>query len=133
MSDPRRPAAPPALPETVTGDYAAGRPPAPDAPTLTGAGPPAATGDLGIPNPFGRYAVTRLLGRGGMGAVFLAHDTQLDRPVALKIPVFGGTLTASQKERFFREARAISALRHPNLCPVFDVDEEQSIVYLTMA
>jgi serine/threonine protein kinase len=68
-----------------------------------------------------------------MGAVFLAQDTALDRPVALKIPVFGGTLTAGQKERFFREARAISALRHPNLCPVFDVDEEQGIVYLTMA
>src|SRR3954463_3056026 len=125
MADPRLPAAPPPLPETVTGDYSSGSgrndPPAPDTPTVTAAGRGVPAGDLGIPNPFGRYAVTRLLGRGGMGAVFLAHDSQLDRPVALKIPVFGGTLTASQKERFFREARAISALRHPNLCPVFDV------------
>jgi serine/threonine protein kinase len=129
MSDPRPPAdAPPALPETLTGDYSSGTSkdpaPRPDSPTLTNSGTAATIGELGIPNPFGRYAVTRLLGRGGMGAVFLAHDTQMDRPVALKIPVFGKTLTAGQKERFQREARAISALRHPNLCPVFDVDEE---------
>jgi len=135
MSDPRPPAAPPHLPETVTGEWPSGGEPAPapDGPTLTASGTTTATDEFGIPNPFGRYTVTRLLGRGGMGAVFLAHDTQMDRPVALKIPVFGGTLTAGQKERFFREARAISALRHPNLCPVFDVDEEQGIVYLTMA
>jgi serine/threonine protein kinase len=133
MSDPRPPAAPPSLPETRTGDYSSGTASAPDSPTRTASGTAAAAADLGIPNPFGRYSVTRLLGRGGMGAVYLAHDSQLDRPVALKIPILGGTLTAAQKERFFREARAISALRHPNLCPVFDVDEEQGIVYLTMA
>src|SRR4051795_9355711 len=117
MSDPRPPAAPPALPDTRTGDYSAGAGPTPDGPTVTASGAPPAAGDLGIPNPFGRYSVTRLLGRGGMGAVYLAHDIQLDRPVALKIPILGGTLPAAQKERFFREARAISALRHPNLCP----------------
>ena len=137
MSDPRPPAPTPPLPETVTAEWSSGADgdaaPTPDSPTRTASGTTAAAGELGIPNPLGRYAVTRLLGRGGMGAVFLAHDTQLDRPVALKIPVFGGTLTAGQKERFFREARAISALRHPNLCPVFDVDEEQGVVFLTMA
>jgi serine/threonine protein kinase len=88
---------------------------------------------LGIPNPFGRYTVQRLLGRGGMGAVFLAHDTQLERPVALKIPTFRGALSAGQKERFLREARAVAALRHPHICPVFDVDEEQGVLYLTTA
>lgn len=137
MSDPRPPAASPPLPDTLTGDYSSGTnkdpAPTPDSPTRTASGATAPVGELGIPNPFGRYAVARLLGRGGMGAVYLAHDTQMDRPVALKIPVFGGTLTAGQKERFVREARAISALRHPNLCPVFDVDEEQGIFYLTMA
>ena len=137
MSDPRPPAAPPALPETLTGDYSSGtnKDPErrPDSPTLTASGTTATIGELGIPNPFGRYTVTRLLGRGGMGAVFLAQDAQLDRPVALKIPVFGKVFTAGQKERFIREAKAIAALRHPNLCPVFDVDEEQGILYLTMA
>jgi serine/threonine protein kinase len=137
MTDPRPPATPPTLPETLTGDWSSGTDrdavPTPDSPTRTASGTTTTTGDLGIPNPFGRYTLTRLLGRGGMGAVFLAHDTQMDRPVALKIPVFGGTLTAGQKERFEREARAISALRHPNLCPVFDVGEEQGILFLTMA
>ena len=88
---------------------------------------------FGIPNPFGRYTVVRLLGRGGMGAVFLAQDSQLARPVALKIPMFRGTLSATQKERFLREARAVSALRHSHLCPVFDVGEEQGILFLTTA
>ncbi|MBO0699910.1 MAG: serine/threonine protein kinase, partial [Zavarzinella sp.] len=103
--------------------------------TVTSAGQPPVgpEGEPGIPNPFGRYTVTRLLGRGGMGAVFLAHDPQLDRPVALKIPTFRGALTAGQKERFLREARSIAALRHPNLCPVFDAGEEQGVLYLTMA
>jgi serine/threonine protein kinase len=135
MSDPRPPAAPPPLPETVTGEWPSGidAAPAPDSPTLSASGTTTVAGEFGIPDQFGRYSITRLIGRGGMGAVFLAHDAQLDRPVALKIPILGGTLTAGQKERFFREARAISALRHPNLCPVFDVDEEQGIVYLTMA
>src|SRR5437660_1350018 len=87
------------LPETVTGEWPADRPPA-DTPTVTSSGSSPAGGEFGIPNPFGRYAIHRLLGRGGMGAVFLAHDTQLDRPVALKVPAFGGTLTAAQKERF---------------------------------
>jgi serine/threonine protein kinase len=102
---------------------------------VTSAGQPAVgpAGEPGIPNPFGRYTVVRLLGRGGMGAVFLAHDSQLERPVALKIPTFRGALSAGQKERFLREARSIAALRHPNLCPVFDAGEESGILYLTMA
>jgi serine/threonine protein kinase len=131
MPDPRpqsdRAAGPP---ETETGEWA-GLPPA--EPTLTVPNTGSAVGDLGIPNPFGRYRITHLLGRGGMGAVFLAHDTQLDRPVAVKVPTFEGALTVAQKERFFREARAIAALRHPNICPVFDVGEEQGFLFLTMA
>ena len=142
MSDPRpRPPAgpPPAPTEAATGEWSSATPPdrstppAADSPTLTASGQPAAAGDLGIPNPFGRYTVERLLGRGGMGAVYLAHDTQLERPVALKIPAFRGAPSAGQKERFFREARAVAALRHPNICPVFDVDEEHGTLYLTTA
>src|SRR5262245_4526540 len=134
---PRPPGTPPPLPpptDEATAEWSAVTPSAAGV-TRTSSGPPPALEPeaFDIPNPFGRYMVIRLLGRGGMGAVFLAHDTQLDRPVALKIPAFGDTLTRSQKERFRREARAIAALRHPNICPVFDVDEEQGLLYLTMA
>jgi serine/threonine protein kinase len=140
MDDPRRhvPATPPPLPSDATGEWsegtAQGSPP-PAGPTVTSSGtPPALEPEaFDIPNPFGRYMVIRLLGRGGMGAVFLAHDTQLDRPVALKIPAFGDTLTTSQKNRFAREARANAAVHHPNICPLWDVGEEQDIVYFTMA
>src|SRR5262245_24270851 len=138
MTDPRSrpPAAPSPVSDTVTGEWPSGTKgdpaPAPDAVTITSSGQSPSAGCLGIPNPFGRYTVSRLLGRGGMAAVYLAHDPQMDRPVALKIPNFSGTLTEAQKQRFFREARAIAALRHSNICPVYDADEEQGVLYLTM-
>jgi len=86
-----------------------------------------------IPNPFGRYAIDRLLGQGSMGAVFLAYDEHLQRQVALKIPLFRGDAAGPWKVRFLREARAVANLRHPNICPVFDAGETQGILYLTMA
>jgi serine/threonine protein kinase len=135
MSEPRPPATPPPVPKDgATGEWsdltARDTPKAADVQTITVSGQ-TQTVVFEIPNPFGRYSIARLLGRGGMGAVFLAHDTHLDRPVALKIPTISGTPTAAQKERFFREARAVSALRHPNICPVHDVGEEQGVLYLT--
>ncbi len=86
-----------------------------------------------IPNPFGRYAIDRLLGQGSMGAVFLAYDEHLQRQVALKIPLFHDDAAGPWKVRFLREARAVANLRHPNICPVFDAGETQGILYLTMA
>ncbi len=80
---------------------------------------------------FGRYRILRALGRGGMGAVYLAHDTLLDRQVALKVPHFGPG-EPSAAERFRREARAAGALHHPNLCPVYDVGRVGGRDYLTM-
>ena len=85
-----------------------------------------------VPAEFGRYRIEKELGRGGMGAVYLAHDSQLDRKVAIKIPFFtsddeGGV------ERFRREARAMATLQHANLCPVFDVGQFQQWHFLTMA
>jgi predicted Zn finger-like uncharacterized protein len=85
-----------------------------------------------LPEQFGRYRIMRTLGRGGMGAVYLAHDTQLDRPVALKVPHFTPTEGPEAIERFYREARAAAFLDHPNLCPVFDVGQIDGIHYLTM-
>src|SRR5262249_38322682 len=65
-----------------------------------------------LPEQFGRYRLIKRLGQGGMGAVYLAHDTQLDRPVALKVP-FITSDNAVQRERFFREARGAATLQHP--------------------
>jgi predicted Ser/Thr protein kinase len=81
---------------------------------------------------FGRYHVQGLLGKGGMGEVFLAQDTVLHRTVALKIPKLAENLP-SQRERFFREARSAARLSHPNICPVYDVGEIDGRPYLTMA
>src|SRR5579871_5471851 len=86
-----------------------------------------------LPEQFGRYRITRLIGEGGMGAVYLARDTQLDRDVALKIPQFGEGDTSILRERFYQEARAAATVQHPNICSIFDVGEIDHINYLTMA
>jgi predicted Ser/Thr protein kinase len=86
-----------------------------------------------LPAPFGRYQLVKLLGRGGMGMVYLAQDSQLDRLVALKAPHFTEAEGPHVRERFLREARAAAGLRHANICPVYDVGELDGIPYLTMA
>ena len=80
---------------------------------------------------FGRYQIVRLLGRGAMGAVYLAYDTQLHRHVALKTPLLGKNPQAIQ--RFYREARAAAQLRNPYLCPIYDVGQIGQVYYLSMA
>jgi serine/threonine protein kinase len=88
-----------------------------------------------LPETFGRYQILRPLREGGMGAVYLARDTQLDRLVALKVPRLGDDdqLAPHDLKRFLREARSAAALLHPNLCPIFDVGEVGGTPYLTMA
>jgi formylglycine-generating enzyme required for sulfatase activity/serine/threonine protein kinase len=77
----------------------------------------------------GRYRIIRQLGRGGMGAVYLAHDAHLDRPVALKVPLLFG----DDDDFLRREARSAAGLHHPNICPIYDVGEHDGQPYLTMA
>jgi serine/threonine protein kinase len=89
-------------------------------------------GPAALSGTFGRYRIERQLGRGGMGAVYLAHDPDLDRLVALKVPILDGR-DAELARRFQIEARAAAVLRHPNLCPVYDVGQHLGIPYLTMA
>lgn len=87
-----------------------------------------------VPERFGRYRIEKELGRGGMGAVFLARDTQLDRRVAIKVPFFReGQDDSDAIDRFYREARAMATLHHANLCQVFDVGKFEHWHYLTMA
>jgi serine/threonine protein kinase/tetratricopeptide (TPR) repeat protein len=82
---------------------------------------------------FGRYQLLRELGRGAMGTVYLAHDPQLDRRVALKIPHFQAGDDPEALARFYREARAVAGIDHPNLCHIFDVGEVDGVPYFTMA
>src|SRR5438874_471814 len=88
-----------------------------------------------LPKTFGRYRLLRPLGEGGIGTVYLARDTELDRLVALKVPRLGpdDQLPPDDLERFFREGRAAASLMHPNLCPIFDVGQVDGTPYLTMA
>src|SRR5437764_1099066 len=104
-------------------------------PPATEGGGPTWEGGLpaALPFDFGRYRLLKELGRGGMGAVYLAHDTQLDRQVALKIPLFSDAAGTGARERFLREARAAATLSHPNLCPVHDTGQIDGVYFLTMA
>jgi class 3 adenylate cyclase/tRNA A-37 threonylcarbamoyl transferase component Bud32 len=104
--------------------------------TVSAAIPAAPQDDLPLPQPFGRYAILREIGGGGMGKVYLAHDTHLDRLIALKVPRLDAVDSAERtmlRERFHREARAAALLNHPNICQVYDVGVIEDIPYLTMA
>ncbi|HWO89317.1 MAG TPA: protein kinase [Gemmatimonadales bacterium] len=81
----------------------------------------------------GRYSLEREVGRGGMGIVFLARDVELDRPVAIKLLPPQLAAQASLRERFLSEARMAARLSHPNIIPIFDVDEVDGLVFFTMA
>ena len=86
-----------------------------------------------LPEVFGRYRLQRLLGRGAMGAVYLAEDTQLSRPVAIKVPTFTDSKEKELLERFYLEARSAATLRNPHICPVYDVGEINGQHYISMA
>ena len=73
----------------------------------------------------GPYEIIAPLGAGGMGEVFRARDTRLDRIVAIKVLAGGAADDAQGRERFEREARAISSLNHPHICVLYDVGRER--------
>jgi serine/threonine protein kinase/Tfp pilus assembly protein PilF len=80
-----------------------------------------------------KYRVGGEIGRGGMGVVFKAEDTKLKRPVALKLLPFELSQFPEAKERFVREAQAAAALDHPNICTVYEVEEQDGQMYIAMA
>lgn len=80
----------------------------------------------------GRYQVTRVLGQGGMGVVYAAHDDRLDRPVAIKVVRPDVLQAEGARERFRREARAAARVSHPHICPLYEFDEDGGQPFLVM-
>lgn len=80
----------------------------------------------------GPYEIEKAIDAGGMGEVYLAKDTRLGRSVAVKVLPEGFTSDPRRRERFAREARALSSLTHPNICQIFDVGQSDGIDFLVM-
>src|SRR6478609_7388953 len=82
--------------------------------------------------PFGRYRLIELLGRGGMGEVWRAHDTATDRVVAVKMLPANFVDDKVFQERFRREARSAAGLDEPHVVPIFDFGEIEGRLYVSM-
>ncbi|MBX7246201.1 MAG: protein kinase [Candidatus Sumerlaeaceae bacterium] len=85
-----------------------------------------------VPTEIAHYKLARILGRGGMGEVWQAFDTKLERDIALK--VMRRELLANEEavKRFYREARAVARLNHPNIVQVYSIGEEHGMIYMVM-
>ena len=80
----------------------------------------------------GRYDVVRLLGVGGMGEVYLARDESLDRLACIKVLSADGDTDRSQAERFIREAQSASALNHPHICTIYEINKDHDPPFIAM-
>ena len=79
-----------------------------------------------------RYHIERELGRGGMGAVYLARDLRLDRPVALKVLPSEFAVLPALRERFLRETKMAAGFSHPNIVPVYAIEEAEDLLAYAM-
>src|SRR5438105_71900 len=91
--------------------------------------PPQQPGEMGR---LGPYRVLDILGRGGMGIVFRAEDTQLQRPVALKVLLPSLTDSGIARQRFLREGRAAAAIKHDHVVTIYHVGEDGGVPFLAM-
>src|SRR5262252_5882276 len=80
----------------------------------------------------GPYEIVAQLGVGGMGEVYRARDSRLNRDVAIKILPKEMSADLARKQRFEREAKTISGLNHPNICVLHDVGSQDGVDYLVM-
>jgi serine/threonine-protein kinase len=84
------------------------------------------------PRPLGKFLLLELLGKGGCGMVWRAHDTELDRVVAVKVPHASLLMSAVLRERFRREARAAAQVSHPNIVTLLEVTQVEDVPLLVM-
>ncbi len=91
-----------------------------------------ATTSISVNSRLGPYEILELIGTGGMGEVYRAVDTRLDRVVAVKVLSSYYSENTEVRERFEREARLISALNHPHICALYDIGRENKTYYLVM-
>src|SRR6185295_13912827 len=87
---------------------------------------------IAVGTTLGRYEIRSLLGAGGMGEVYLAHDTQLRRPVALKFLPANFTMDEDRLRRFEQEAYAASALNHPNILTIYEIGQFDATRFMAM-
>src|SRR5258708_15420753 len=80
----------------------------------------------------GHYQMLEKLGSGGMGEVYKARDTRLNRLVAIKVLPPDKVANADRKRRFIQEAQSASALNHPNIIVIHDINEEDGVDYMVM-
>ncbi len=101
-------------------------------PSTVPAKPEASASETLIGGVLGHYRLTSLLGRGGMGTVYAAHDTVLDRRVAIKVISPEHLESTISRKRFLQEARAAASVNHPRLVTVHEVDEHDARVFLVL-
>ncbi len=97
---------------------------------ISGVTPAQVTTSSALPAAFGRYSVRRELGAGSFGTVYLGHDAQLDRPVAIKVLRLGSGVPQAESDRLLSEARRLARLHHPGIVAVFDVGTEDGQMYI---
>jgi serine/threonine protein kinase len=78
------------------------------------------------------YRLIRKIGEGGMGVVYEARDTHLDRLVALKLLPYDAVANPARRQRFIQEAKAASALNHPNIVTIYDIASAGGVDYISM-
>ena len=85
-----------------------------------------------MPQSFDRFEVVRILGKGGMGTVYLARDARLDRLVAIKVLQLSELVMDDRRARFMREARTAASVRHPNVATIYEVGENEGVPFIVM-